>query len=89
MPRANDKREPIRDPQLAQQRLDPWMQRLARPVASRGCAFAQDNTEAPRRAGDRGGGAGRPAAYDNDVGIDLSVAHGPSSWRNRTVPPSV
>ena len=81
MARPGDFRQASRDAKLREQRLYPRVQGLAWTVAAGRLAFAKDHPEAARRAGDRGGAAGGAASYDDYVGIDRSIIHGPfSRW---------
>ena len=78
MARARHRVEPAGDAELAEQRLDAGMQRFARLVARSALALEKHDVEPPQRALDGGGAAGRPAADDQDVGIDASRCHDPS-----------
>src|SRR5208337_2665640 len=84
---ANHLSQPIRNPELPEQRLDARMPCLAGPVAVRPLALADDDAQAARRTADRGGAALWPAANDDYVGIDWSTRHdSPSRWINTVLP---
>jgi hypothetical protein len=64
--------KPVGEAELAQQRLDARMQCLARTVPREDSPLEQVHAQPARDAGDCRGGARRPAARDDYVGIALS-----------------
>src|SRR5208337_3159479 len=76
---ADHPSQPIRDPQLPEERLNARMERFARTVAAGSFALAHDDLHAAGGAGDRRGAARRAAADDDYVGIDWSTVHDPPS----------
>jgi hypothetical protein len=75
MARADRPGHSIGDAKLLEQRLKAGMHGFSGPVAAGPLTLAEDDAKSPRRAGDRGGGACRPAANDDYVGIDWSTRH--------------
>ncbi len=68
------------------------MQGLAWPFTWEGLALAKDDLQPVDGAGDGGGGPGRAAADDEDVGvqavgIDASSVHAPSPRFTSALPP--